>query len=239
MDEIFKTDMFERLESELECLSQIIELNGIEFEKIGDLKTPNLINKLWQLDHVNFTIISFCIGSDEEFEFLEGMCKEFLSLLFHLKSVVKDSIQKACDKQSVKFKDEFVIKYLHDDEMDYIVGLDDESKEPIYARIDYALELCETKDTKKINGVEIETKSILIQSHNVLGVEVGTTGYKGGKYNCGGRTYFSIENHSGAVMYIAFKEDKFEIALEGDSELQTFMQALEFALSELKSKVGK
>ena len=74
---------------------------------------------------------------------------------------------------------------------------------------------------------------------NILGVKVGTTGYCGGDSGHGGRTYFSLED-LGSTDMKAFVSDvhltngKVEILFGGDTELETFVQALEFAAASLR-----
>ena len=78
-------------------------------------------------------------------------------------------------------------------------------------------------------------------SANVLEVKVGTTGKMGGDYSHGGETYFSLKDLSCTNMEINpldnnyyGKVDGFELTLRGDCELLTFIEALEFAVEELK-----
>lgn len=54
-----------------------------------------------------------------------------------------------------------------------------------------------TEKERKINGTNITTFCRDIYSANVLGVEAGTNGYKGGDTGHGSRTYFRIENAGG------------------------------------------
>ena len=203
MDNIFDPSIFKLLENETNYIRGILELNQIEFEKIGNLETENIIDKLWQQESVNFTIKRVNIESEFGFEHLVEESNRLLSTLFYWKSMVRESIKNACLKQLIEFKDEFVIRYLHDAEMDYIIGLDAMSKAQINDRIAYALEYNETKSSKKIDGVEIETKRISIYGQQVLGidVEVGTNG-NGYKYNTS-RTYFSIKKRSTSPMSLS------------------------------------
>ncbi len=71
---------------------------------------------------------------------------------------------------------------------------------------------------------------------DMLDVEVGTTGYKGGDAGNGGSTYFRIENGGSSEMYVDINEDKngFEVALGGDWELRTIIEALEYSTAVLK-----
>ena len=86
---------------------------------------------------------------------------------------------------------------------------------------------------------------------NILRVEVGTTGHCGGDTGHGGRTYFSLADKSSTDMRLRFTKDglksdwidmmggKIEIAFGGDNELDTFIDALEFAVEQLKANRDK
>ena len=82
-------------------------------------------------------------------------------------------------------------------------------------------------------------------SCNVLGVKSGTTGYKGGDSGHGGRTVFKIEDLSSTDLMVSingsgyFSAKEVGIAFGGDSELSTFIQALEFTLETYKSQMKK
>lgn len=72
-----------------------------------------------------------------------------------------------------------------------------------------------------------------ITSANILEVEAGTTGYKGGDSGHGGRTYFKIKDLGGTDITVNKISDKygnggFEVVLGGDTELQTMIEALKF-----------
>ena len=74
---------------------------------------------------------------------------------------------------------------------------------------------------------------------NILGVKVGTTGYCGGDSGHGGKTYFSLEDLASTDMKacvsdVQFTNGKVEILFGGDTELDTFVQALEFAAASLR-----
>lgn len=80
---------------------------------------------------------------------------------------------------------------------------------------------------------------------NILGVKSGTTGYKGGDSGHGGRTVFKIEDLSSTDLMVSingsgyFSAKEVGIAFGGDSELETFIQALEFTLGTYKSQMKK
>lgn len=74
---------------------------------------------------------------------------------------------------------------------------------------------------------------------NILKVAVGSNCPQGGDSGHGGRTYFSLHNLGGTDLRVIvdgkkFDADLVEIIFGGDSEHDTFIQALEFALNVLK-----
>ena len=97
--------------------------------------------------------------------------------------------------------------------------------------------------------IEIETFYKLIGGINQLGVEAGTNAPKGGDSGAGGRTFIEISEQGGTVWDIDVVDEYGEmhsfsspqsvaITLGGDSELDTTIRALEFALSALKNKIN-
>lgn len=102
----------------------------------------------------------------------------------------------------------------------------------------------ETKlNTKKVNGKEIETWEREIYDANILSVEAGTNGYQGGDTGHGSRTYIRIQDEGGTDIGARAITDKFgftsgiEIALGGDAELSTIIEALEFVTQVLKDQI--
>lgn len=78
-----------------------------------------------------------------------------------------------------------------------------------------------------------------IVSANVLGVTVATTGYMGGGSGHGGRTYFTIEDLGSTdidarVSETSYGTSKIEVMLGGDTELETFIEALRWAADTLE-----
>jgi len=80
----------------------------------------------------------------------------------------------------------------------------------------------------------------------VAAITTGTTGYCGGDSGHGGRTYFKIDNLASTDLMARIDEQgdfievpSIELRLGGDSELRTFIEALEFALKVLKSQVTR
>ncbi|MHC5250679.1 hypothetical protein [Enterococcus sp. LJL90] len=92
-----------------------------------------------------------------------------------------------------------------------------------------------------INGVEVATTKISISNANILEVEVGTTGLKGGDSGHGGRSYLSFKDLGGTMMHGNIVQngddtEMIEIEFEGDSELETFIEGLEITLEILKDR---
>ena len=90
-----------------------------------------------------------------------------------------------------------------------------------------------------IDGIDVPTFKKEIISANMLEVEVGTTGHQGGDSGHGGRTYFKVENLSSTDMTVeadgsSCGDGKVEIMLGGDSELDTFCEALRIGYNVLK-----
>ena len=91
-----------------------------------------------------------------------------------------------------------------------------------------------TSRTRRINGVNIETWEREIFDANILSVEVGTNGYCGGDTGHGGRTYIRITDKGGTDISARVIKDKYgdtsgiEIALGGDAELSTIIEAFKF-----------
>ncbi|HKP75435.1 MAG TPA: DUF1737 domain-containing protein [Longimicrobiaceae bacterium] len=86
----------------------------------------------------------------------------------------------------------------------------------------------------------IKLQSTEINGANVLDVSAGTNGYKGGDAGDGSRTEFRLRDRGGTDIEIALDRDGrgVTIRLAGDSELNTFIQALEFAVLTLKKQSG-
>lgn len=118
-----------------------------------------------------------------------------------------------------------------------------------------------------VDGQRVPIKEKEIVNANIIKVEVGTNGFKGGDSGHGSRTYFAIENIASTDMTIAFcggdayfghinigdleikgrtgmtgseiVADRIVIELGGDAELDTFVRALEFAVATLKEQMGQ
>lgn len=91
-----------------------------------------------------------------------------------------------------------------------------------------------TRKARKINGVYVETWERDIIDANILSVEAGTNGYQGGDTGHGSRTYIRISDEGGTDICAKVLKDRYgdttgiEIALGGDAELSTMIEALKF-----------
>jgi hypothetical protein len=95
------------------------------------------------------------------------------------------------------------------------------------------------KKVRTIDGVRVQTLETEISSlYNSLTVEVGTTGYMGGDSRKGGRTFLKILNTNNSDFNV--RKDAsgqgFSLRLGGDTELDTLIESLEFAVNELKKQ---
>lgn len=99
------------------------------------------------------------------------------------------------------------------------------------------------KGSVMIDGIEVKTFKTDFTSCNIIDVEVGTTGYQGGDTGHGGRTYFSIDDcastdmrcrlWNNGKMYEFDNVGRIDLMFGGDSELDTFYEALKFAIEVL------
>lgn len=93
------------------------------------------------------------------------------------------------------------------------------------------------RSTRVVNGIEVPILRKEIIDANSLYVEVGTTGFQGGDTGHGGRTFFLLHNAASTdIEADAIFPDKVAISLGGDSELRTFIEALEFAADTLRKQ---
>ena len=82
----------------------------------------------------------------------------------------------------------------------------------------------EIKENRRVlpDGTEITTYSRDIVSANILEVEAGTTGYKGGDSGHGGRTYFRIADAASTDIQVhtigRYAYEGFDVFLGGDCE---------------------
>ena len=91
-----------------------------------------------------------------------------------------------------------------------------------------------SEDMRLIDGVEVPTFTREITSCNILEVEAGTNGYQGGDTGHGSRTYIRIQDMGGTDITVhpthdyMGNTDGVVIALGGDAELTTILEALKF-----------
>ena len=92
------------------------------------------------------------------------------------------------------------------------------------------------------DGTDISTYTREVVSANILEIEAGTTGYRGGDTGHGGRTYFRIQDAASTDMDIHVLRDRFgyatgfEVFLGGDCELETTIRALKFITKVLEEE---
>lgn len=85
------------------------------------------------------------------------------------------------------------------------------------------------------DGITTWTREIT--SANILEVEAGTNGLKGGDTGHGSRTYFRIEDLACTDMTANVTKNGFEVRLGGDCELVTIIEALKFIVNTLEDQV--
>ena len=86
------------------------------------------------------------------------------------------------------------------------------------------------------SGIEIPCYKREVVSANILEVEAGTNGYKGGDTGHGSRTYLRIEDLGSTDIQAYATKDGFAVELGGDCELSTFIEALKFAVNVLEDQ---
>jgi hypothetical protein len=102
-----------------------------------------------------------------------------------------------------------------------------------------------TEGERTDRGETMRTFTREVVSCNILEVEAGTTGYKGGDTGHGGRTYFRICDEACTDMDVhVFRDrygnaDGFEVILGGDCELETMIRALKFITKVLEDESGE
>ncbi len=92
---------------------------------------------------------------------------------------------------------------------------------------------------REVGGVTIDTFKRMVCSANLLEVEAGTNGYQGGDTSSGCRTYFRIQDMGSTDIQVRVthdcsgEEDGVVVALGGDCELTTIIEALKFIVKVL------
>ncbi len=92
--------------------------------------------------------------------------------------------------------------------------------------------------------MKIKTAYKEIASANIIGVTVGSNCPQGGDSGQGGRTYLSIEDFASTDMRVIVDGREFDYATKlelvfgGDTEHDTLIEALEFALGYLRTRMA-
>jgi hypothetical protein len=92
----------------------------------------------------------------------------------------------------------------------------------------------------KCDGYDVEVKSEQCVSANLLTVTAGTNCPQGCDAGHGGRTYLALTNDGGTCISVIVNgqriddADKIELIFAGDCERDTLVQALEFAIDQIK-----
>ena len=101
------------------------------------------------------------------------------------------------------------------------------------------------KHARFVNGRPVITWKRDIEDFNILEVEAGTNGYKGGDTGHGSRTCLRLRDHGGTDIHCAVNGKEInddvrdiEITLGGDAELSTIKEALRWMLSILEIQSG-
>ena len=96
---------------------------------------------------------------------------------------------------------------------------------------------------REVGGMTVDTFKRVICSANILEVEAGTNGYKGGDTGNGSRTYFRIQDMGGTDIQVRPTHDCFGhedgvvVALGGDCELTTIIESLKFIVQVLEDQI--
>jgi hypothetical protein len=91
-----------------------------------------------------------------------------------------------------------------------------------------------------MSKIKMYTKEI--SSANILSIEVGTNTPCGGDAGHGGKTIFKLRDLGATAWTLrcdGYEKDQpaqFELELLGDTEAETFIESLEFAISVLKAQ---
>ena len=93
--------------------------------------------------------------------------------------------------------------------------------------------------TRTVAGQEITTYKREIVQANILEVEAGTNGYKGGDSGHGSRTYFSISDLGSTDITVNSWDGGLAVCLGGDCELDTIITALKFIVEVLEDQADE
>lgn len=100
-------------------------------------------------------------------------------------------------------------------------------------------------DKVTVSGRVVKTWSRVVNGINLLEVEAGTTGLRGGDRNKGSRAFLRLTDLGGTDMSVFVLNDRqgkpttVEIAVGGDSEVLTIFGALRFAVKALEDQLFK
>ena len=221
-----------------------------------NLKVKDLIQRLQCLDpeagawfylgrnQEDLKNIAYTILNEYEEQEMKGIVPKGLpiNLLINNFSFCRDG--GVPEHLSIEFKPNFHVpsyaKQMFDTNFVHISRVHDPEKDPNL----------ETDGVVEIDGIKIQTRKESMESCNILSVEAGTTGLMGGDTGHGGRTYLRISDDASTDMRCIVKTDdgkthkfdgvadvvQIEIILGGDTELDTFIDALEFAAKTLRSQ---
>jgi len=89
-----------------------------------------------------------------------------------------------------------------------------------------------------VNGIIVRTaRNESVYKNTALEAEAGTTGFRGGERDRGGRTYLRLKNLGGVDIHFNPLNDGVEIVTSGDSSLVALLESLLFALDTMTDKV--
>ncbi len=114
---------------------------------------------------------------------------------------------------------------------------------PIIFHDDYEVQeyIKPERNIRSVDGIKINTLRKDIEGANILTVEAGTNGYKGGDSGHGSRTFIKIEDASSTDIRIKVNEteDGVSLIFGGDSELRTVIESLHFITDTLEKYAEK
>lgn len=96
--------------------------------------------------------------------------------------------------------------------------------------------------SRKIDGKTITTFTREVCSANILEVEAGTNGFRGGDSSSGSRTYIRIQDQASTDIRVKALgvdgSEGVEIIVGGDCELETMIKALKFITQVLEEGIN-
>ncbi len=99
------------------------------------------------------------------------------------------------------------------------------------------------KNVRYVNGQIVKTKVKTITGANLLEIEAGTNGFKGGDSGHGSRTYIRISDDGGTdwklhAIHGEFDNGSIVIEMGGDSELYTIIKGLRKIIKILEGQIA-